>query len=141
MRAVTISGYQQEGAAQVIYAQSGKRIISAIVAEDAVDRLQNGDYSTDAETGSQWRPVTLTAWVENANLRADAQPLWDYGNALNNAYCGGCHAVVPAGHFTANQWPSIVNGMVSRTSMDDAGKLMLTYYLQNHAKDVKGGQP
>ena len=30
--------------------------------------------------------------------------------------------------------------MVSRTSMDDAGKLMLTYYLQNHAKDVKGGQ-
>jgi cytochrome c-type protein torY len=25
--------------------------------------------------------------------------------------------------------------------MDDAGKLMLTYYLQNHAKDVKGGQP
>ena len=141
MRAVTISGYQQEGAAQVIYAQSGKRIISAIVAEDAVDRLQNGDYSTDAETGSQWRPVTLTAWVENANLLADAQPLWDYGNALNNAYCGGCHAVVPAGHFTANQWPSIVNGMVSRTSMDDAGKLMLTYYLQNHAKDVKGGQP
>ena len=141
MRAVTISGYQQEGAAQVIYAQSGKRIISAIVAEDAIDRLQNGDYSTDAETGSQWRPVTLTAWVENANLLADAQPLWDYGNALNNAYCGGCHAVVPAGHFTANQWPSIVNGMVSRTSMDDAGKLMLTYYLQNHAKDVKGGQP
>ena len=63
------------------------------------------------------------------------------GNALNNAYCGGCHAVVPAEHFTANQWPSIVNGMVSRTSMDDAGKLMLTYYLQNHAKDVKGGQP
>ncbi|WP_455002204.1 NapC/NirT family cytochrome c [Cardiobacterium hominis] len=138
MRAVTISGYQQEGAAQVIYAQSGKRIISAIVAEEAIDRLQNGEYTTDTETGSQWRPVTLTAWVENANLLADAQPLWDYGNALNGAYCGGCHAVVPADHYTANQWPSIVNGMVSRTSMDDAGKLMLTYYLQNHAKDVKG---
>ena len=138
MRAVTITGYQQEGAEQVIYARSGKRIISAIVAEDALSRLQNGEYTTDDATGSQWRPVTLTAWVENRNLLADAQPLWDYGNMLNNAYCGGCHAVVPAGHFTANQWPSIVNGMVSRTSMDDAGKTMLTYYLQNHAKDLTG---
>ena len=141
MREIRLQGFQQEEATQVIYAQSGKRIITAIVAEDSIARIAGGDYALDAETGSQWRAVTFNGWIDNASLLADAQPLWQYGDELNNAYCGGCHAVIPAGHFNANQWPAIVNGMVSRTSMDDTAKLMLTYYLQHHAKDMTGGHP
>lgn len=71
-------------------------------------------------------------------MLADVQPLWDYGNELNNAYCGGCHAVVPAGHYTANQWPSVVNGMAKRTSISEAAQQVLTYTLQNHGKDMTG---
>ena len=141
MRAITLHGFQQEGANQVIYAQQGKRIIAAIVEESAASHVQGGDYVLDADTDSQWRPVTFSGWIDNSQLLADAAPLWHYGDELNNAYCGGCHAVIPAGHYNANQWPAIVNGMVSRTSMDDAAKLMLTYYLQQHAKDMTGGHP
>ncbi|MDO5091293.1 MAG: NapC/NirT family cytochrome c [Cardiobacteriaceae bacterium] len=141
MRAITLHGFQQEGATQVIYAQSGKRIITGIVEESAFDRIEGGDYAVDADTDSQWRPVTFSGWVAADGLLADAEALWHYGDELNNAYCGGCHAVIPAGHYLANQWPPIVNGMVSRTSMDDSAKLMLTYYLQHHAKDMTGGHP
>lgn len=141
MRAITLRGFQQEGSNQVIYAQSGKRIITAIVEDSAFDRIEGGEYAIDPDTDSQWRPVTFSGWVAAGELLADAEALWHYGNELNNAYCGGCHAVIPAGHYTANQWPPIVNGMVSRTSMDDTAKLMLTYYLQHHAKDMTGGHP
>lgn len=139
MRQVSIDGYQQQGAEQVLYAVNGKRIIGAVVDSQWLDNIQPlGDYQVDTATGSYWRPIRLTVWVSASHMLDRLEPLWAYGNELNNAYCGGCHAVIPGGHFSANQWPSIVNGMTSRTSMDEAGQLVLTYYLQHHGKDMGG---
>jgi len=138
MLEVEISGYQQENAQQIVYAGFGKRIISAILSEDAVNNLRTGEYRDDEASGNKWREVTFEAWVNSDHLLASQEPLWEYGTDLNNSFCGGCHAVIEASHFTANQWPSIVTGMADRTSISDSARLILTYYLQNHAKDQGG---
>jgi len=138
MLAVEIKGFQQESAQQVVYAGFGKRIISAILSEDAVAGLQTGEYRHDEASGNQWREVTFDAWVSSDHLLDSQEPLWAYGADLNDSFCGGCHAVIEAPHFTANQWPSIVTGMADRTSISDSAQQILTYYLQNHAKDQRG---
>lgn len=139
LQQVKLSGYQQQGAEQVLYAEFGKRIVGAVLDDQLLDQLKvEGDYKLDAGSNSNWRPVSVNAWVNKDKLIDNVDALWSYGNELNNAYCGGCHAVIPADHYTANQWPSIVEGMVGRTSLNEADQMMLTYYLQYDAKDMKG---
>lgn len=139
MRQVQIDGFQQEGATQVIYAQHGKRIIAAVINDNLLETIiPQGDFQHHEASDANWRPVQFSAWISAEHMLSDVQALWDYGNELNNAYCGGCHAVIPAHHYNANQWPAIVNGMANRTSINENGKLVLTYYLQNHSKDATG---
>ncbi|PNK60166.1 NapC/NirT family cytochrome c [Psychrobacter sp. FDAARGOS_221] len=139
MQQLKVEGFQQQGAEQVIYTAFGKRIVGAVLNDELLDKLEvNGDYTLDKDSNSQWRPVSITAWAKKDNLIDDVDGLWAYGNELNNAYCGGCHAVIPASHYTANQWAPIVEGMVGRTSLSESDQMVLTYYLQNAAKDMKG---
>lgn len=142
MLQVNIKGYQQESAEQVVYASFGKRIISVIVDnQDLLANLQTGDYVDDEASGNRWREVSFDAWVGADHLLASLEPVWEYGEDLNQSFCSGCHAVIGPSHYTANQWPAIVTGMVDRTSISDYGSTILTYYLQNHAKDIGGEHP
>jgi len=135
MLQVEIKGYQQEAAQQVVYAGFGQRIISAVLNDDAITGLQTGEYRDDEASGSKWREVSFNAWVGSDHLLDSQEPIWEYGADLNHGFCSGCHAVIGPSHYTANQWPAIVKGMADRTSITDSARLILTYYLQNHAKD------
>ena len=51
-----------------------------------------------------------------------------------------CHPGHPSTEFTANQWPSIVKSMVTRTAMTKEENYLVTQYLQKHAKDMNQGE-
>lgn len=133
-RQVRIEGFQQEGVESMIYGIKGQRLVLAILNQKGVDKLTTGDYQEDSETGIKWRKVSLRGWIGKEALLDNLKPLWDYGTKLNDSYCAGCHSVIHGDHFTANQWVGIIKGMAERTSISDSELLLLTLYLQNHAK-------
>lgn len=131
-RKVQISGFQPPDVEQVIYRNAGKRIIAATIA----DTQQLKPLSGAAVNDAGWNQRKITGWINAEGMVDEIQPIWDYGEELNNAYCGSCHAVMGPEDYTANQWPAMVNAYADRTSISDADKLLLTFYLQTHANDM-----
>ena len=135
-RTVELEGFQMQGAEQVIYMGRGQRSIIASLSDDAQAAVQAGTYEAD-EYGNEWRPVTLTAEITDPVLD-DTAPLWSYAQELDNVYCSGCHAIIPASHFTVNAWGPINRGMADRTDISDLNFEILTKYFQYHALDIAG---
>jgi trimethylamine-N-oxide reductase cytochrome c-type subunit TorC len=48
-----------------------------------------------------------------------------------------CHSLHEVNHYTANQWPSLFQSMISRTPIENDDVWMITQYLQKHASDMK----
>lgn len=67
---------------------------------------------------------------------ASREPMWDYARKLDNVYCAGCHAPIPANHFTLNAWPSVAKGMGARTNISENELDILSRYFQYNAKDM-----
>ncbi|WNK20819.1 NapC/NirT family cytochrome c [Halomonas piscis] len=131
-RQVRVNGYQPPDADRILYRHPGKRILSASIADAGQQRLSVEADDNDAG----WERAQLTGWVKADAMVADAQAIWDYGEELNNAYCGSCHSVKGPKDYTANQWPSMVDAYADRTSISDNDKALLTFYLQTHASDM-----
>ncbi len=135
-RQVELSGYQMQGAEQVLYMGEGQRAIIAALTKDGESALKAGEFKADAY-GNQWRPVSLVATIE-APVLDSQQPLWNYAEQLDNVFCSTCHAKIPANHFTVNAWPSVAKGMGDRTSISAEDLEILTKFFQYNAKDVVG---
>jgi trimethylamine-N-oxide reductase cytochrome c-type subunit TorC len=135
---VKFSGWQQEGAERVFYAAQGKRIFSAALTPDALEKVTQGSSLTDADTGQKWTQSALTGWIENSGLTADLQKLWDYGGELFSGSCALCHTLPSAGTYLANQWIGNLNAMKRNISLDDEQYRFLQKYLQMHAQDTAG---
>lgn len=133
---VALSGWQQDGVPGVIYAAPGKRIISAIVAEESLPHIITLGSQPDRQTGMQWHQVQLNLWVSAGALIGDRQKIWQYAAGLMTANCTGCHGLTPLDHYTANQWIGVIKGMAPRTSLDQEQLRLLTQYVQQHASDM-----
>ena len=133
----TIHGWQQTGAESVVYLDLGKRITVALLDEDARNNVQVLQTKHDEVTDSEWKEVNVAVNVAKAKMSSDLTALSQYGNNLNQNNCSGCHAVIGADHYTANQWIGVVNSMKDRTSMNKDEVRALTIYLQRNAKDMK----
>lgn len=131
-RRVRLDGFQPPEVERVIYRRPGKRIVMAAIEETESPLLTRS--AGDNDPG--WQRARLSGWVRADAMVASAAPIWDYGRELNNAYCGSCHSIKEAGSYTANQWPSMVNAYTGRTSITEADKTLLTFYLQTHANDM-----
>ncbi|WP_419722247.1 NapC/NirT family cytochrome c [Serratia fonticola] len=135
-RQVEIRGSQMQGTEQIIYYAAGQRMVLASLNEKGVQAVKALTEWQQDDYGNQWRDVTLQGeW--SAPALADREPLWDYARKLDNVYCAGCHAPIPAHHFTLNAWPSVAKGMGARTNIDDSEMDILTRYFQYNAKDIK----
>lgn len=137
---VTVTGWQQDGVDAVIYAARGKRILSALLGDDAKAALKVGESFTDESTNITWHQVSLTVWLDNGKLLDNDKPLWDYSSQLMSANCTGCHGLTPLDHFNSNQWIGVIKGMESHTSLTKEQSRILTQYVQKHASDMKGGE-
>lgn len=131
-RQVRIEGYQPPDVDQVIYRHPGKRILAVTLAGSGKELVTREAGDNDAD----WERTNIAGWVKTGAMVANAQPLWNYGEELNNAYCGSCHTVKGPKDYTANQWPGMVDAYADRTSISDSDKALLTFYLQTHANDM-----
>lgn len=134
-RRVEVRGSQMQGSEQVIYYAAGQRLILASLSEKGQQALNVlSDWKKD-EYGNAWRDVALQGeW--KAPALASREPLWDYARKLDNVYCAGCHAPIPAKHFTLNAWPSVAKGMGARTNISENELDILSRYFQYNAKDI-----
>ncbi|KGQ69451.1 nitrate reductase [Chelonobacter oris] len=132
----TVNGWQQAGAESLIYQQMGKRIIVAVVDDDAKSQITVLKTVHDDITDSDWHEVNIALSVDKAALTSDINALNQYGKSLDQTHCSTCHAPIAADHYTANQWVGVINSMKDRTSMNDEEVRTITLYLQHFAKDM-----
>ena len=134
-RLVEIRGSQMQGSEQVIYYAAGQRLILASLSEKGQQSLKIlSDWKKD-DYGNAWRDVLLQGEWSGSAL-ASREPMWDYARKLDNVYCAGCHAPIPANHFTLNAWPSVAKGMGARTNISETELDILSRYFQYNAKDM-----
>ncbi|WP_204357280.1 NapC/NirT family cytochrome c, partial [Haemophilus influenzae] len=132
----TLHGWQQVGAEAVVYQELGKRIMLALLDEDARNHVQVLKTVHDAVTDSDWKEINVAVNVKKEKMTSDLAALNQYGSQLNQTQCSSCHAAISADHYTANQWIGVVNSMKDRTSMNKDEVRALTIYLQRNAKDM-----
>lgn len=132
----TLKGWQQVGAESIVYMELGKRIILALLEEDAKDQVNVLKTVQDDITDSEWKEVTLELSIPQDKLTPNLVALNQIGNKLNQTHCSGCHAVIEANHYTANQWIGVVNSMKDRTALTAEEVRALTIYLQRNSKDM-----
>jgi len=135
---VKISGWQQEGAERVLYAQQGKRIFVAALGSDAAEKVVPGRVVVDPDTDQKWTEVTLSAWTMAGDLVGDPAKLEAYGAEMFNSSCGLCHAAPQTGHYLANQWIGNLNAMKRFIALDDEQYRFLQKWVQLHAQDTGG---
>ena len=136
---VRLDGWQQDEVPSILYAAAGKRIISAVLNEEAIKAITFDQTWTDSPTGTLWHQVSLTFWLPSAQLVEDRQAIWQYASGLMSSNCTGCHGLTQLDHFTANQWTGVMKGMASRTSLDKEQLRLLTQFAQYHASDMQPG--
>lgn len=133
-----LQGWQQTGAESIVYMALGKRIILALLEEEAKQQVAVLKTVQDDITESEWKEVELSITIPQDKLTANLTALNQIGNKLNQTHCSGCHAVIEADHFTANQWIGVVNSMKDRTALTAEEVRALTIYLQRNSKDMLG---
>ncbi|MGY4677513.1 NapC/NirT family cytochrome c [Pasteurella sp. P03HT] len=134
----TLQGWQQSGAESIVYMALGKRIILALLEEEAKEQASVIKTVHDDVTDSEWREVAFTITVPQDKITSDLAALNQFGNKLNQTHCSACHAVIEADHYTANQWIGVVNSMKDRTALTSEEVRALTIYLQRNSKDMVG---
>ncbi|MSE29788.1 cytochrome C, partial [Escherichia coli] len=131
-----VHGWQQDGVTEAFYAARGKRIMSALLGEEARKALKVSGSVTDEETKQVWHEVDLQVWLPAKNLIGDQQKIWSYASELMANNCTGCHGLTELNRFNANQWIGVVKGMSGRTSLTQEQVRLLTQYVQKHASDM-----
>lgn len=128
---IRVSGYYNESAPNVIYFSPTARIFTLAFAKTAkfdakLSKRDNGKY-----TG-----ITTTVYTTKGGFEPSVKPLFDKANKLFSENCGICHALHPSTQYPANQWPSLLKSMISRTAIDKKDEWLVIQYLQKHSKDV-----
>ena len=135
---VKVSGWQQEGAERIVYAEQGKRIFVAALGSDTVEKVTRGKTITDPDTEQKWTEASFTAWVKPDLMVSDGKRVDAYGAEMFNASCGLCHAAPQTGHYLANQWIGVLNAMKRFVSLDDERFRFLQKWVQLKAQDTGG---
>lgn len=129
---VQIEGFVKNGRENAVYFVPKKRILVAALKKGGGYKLKS--ISQDGD----WKKVSFTAYTKNDKLTKDLPTLNKEAHKLFSENCGLCHALHPTTEFTANQWPSMIKAMKSRTPLTKDQVFLVTQYLQKHAKDIKG---
>ncbi|QIW15457.1 nitrate reductase [Pasteurellaceae bacterium RH1A] len=132
----TVKGWQQAGAESVVYLDLGKRVMVALLGDDAQGKVNVVKTVYDDVTASDWKEINFEVTAPKTAVTANIAALNNFGNNLNQTHCSGCHAPIGADHYTANQWIGVVNSMKDRTSMTADDVRAVTIYLQRNGKDM-----
>lgn len=84
-----------------------------------------------SETQVQWLQTNRNATVTTTEL--------EQGKTLYADNCQQCHELHLPERYTLAEWNSIFPNMAPKTSLDEAGKKKVLYYLEAGAADVVTG--
>jgi hypothetical protein len=125
---VRVDGWQQEPGARAVYARRGVRMLSLILTQEAARHV--------AASGTDWRAVRVTGWLDGSGLVAARERLWQAVARLDGASCGGCHAVKPPATLTVARWAGMMSTGRHRTMLDEDRAALLLRWLQMGASDA-----
>lgn len=148
---VELKGWQPNDSSMVLYQEKGKRILMAVINEEAQnealvydevqqDTASSEDGLVDESEGEKWRSLTLTAWIDSTQINLDLAELWDYSAKEYLQACTACHSAPRETDYTANQWIGTMNSMKHYTTLNDDEYNMILTYLQNHARDFRADE-
>ena len=136
---IELEGYMKDGVDSAVYFSVGKRILIA-----GLSKSGNFDFKTIStskdEEGIEWKKVSFIAYTKNDNLTDDLDALYKSAQTIFTNNCAICHPAHGTHEYTANQWPSIVKSMITRTAMTKEENYLVTQYLQKHASDIEKGE-
>ncbi len=128
------SGYIQDGVENAIYYVPSRRILVA-----GMSKGTKYDYEvleTLKDGGKTWKKIKVQLLSNATDFTQDENSLYKKAEELYSNNCALCHAKHDIKHYTANQWPSILNSMLSRTAIPKAESYLVIQYLQKNAKDM-----
>ena len=128
-----ITGYQNPVAGNIIYFANGQRIFSLAFSKTAKTNIKIVQVGKDGA----WNLVSTEAYTTKGDFEKNVEPMYTKANKLYSDNCSMCHSLHEVNHYTANQWPSLFQSMISRTPIENDDVWMITQYLQKHASDMK----
>lgn len=136
---VRVSGWQQDGVGQIVYALKGQRIFSATVSKRHLDAVAQDSSEMDENTDILWHQVHLEGWMSKEGLLQDEKKLWAYTQEMYSSSCSVCHVLHEPDHFLANQWLGTLKAMRDFTPLSKGEIRILQKYLQFNSHDTAGG--
>ena len=132
---ITIRGFKNPAVNDVVYYSDSERVIAAAFAKTAkidykmIEKGENG----------KWDKVEVSVYADKGGFENELAPMFARADQLYKDNCGICHTAHATDHYKANQWPSLVKSMLSRTAIDKKDEWLITQYLQKHSSDVSAG--
>ena len=130
---IAIRGYQNPDVKNVIYYSDSQRVIAAAFSKTAnieTRLLEKGK-------GGKWDKVEVSVYTEEGGFGDGLEAMFEKAGQIYNENCSICHALPEPSHSKANQWPSLLQSMLSRTAIDKKDEWLVIQYLQKHSEDVK----
>lgn len=134
---IVINGWRKRiGAGRVIYRDFGINILSAQLTKAAAKHdgtIKVFEEKQDPMTGLTWQRVEVTVWTAKDYLLTGDDQLWSYAKDTYSTSCSVCHTQPEPGHFDANTWPGMFQGMLAFVNMDHDTTALVQKYLQEHS--------
>ncbi|MGX3011380.1 hypothetical protein ACWIUD_07455 [Helicobacter sp. 23-1044] len=131
---VEISGWIEDGVPNAVYFVPNRRILVAGIDKKAQYDFTQIDSIEDG--GKKWIQIKAKFLTEKDGFGDDLEAMYKSAEEMYQTNCGICHKLHDKKEFNANQWPSMINSMLSRTAISKEESYLLIQYLQKNAKDM-----
>lgn len=135
---IEIAGWRKaKGFGRVIQEDFGLNISSAILTKDfsQSEEVNVGESKEDELTGLPWEEVSLAVWAKKESFVDDYEPVWNKVGQAYTSNCSTCHTQPDEGHFSANGWVGMLDGMLAFVNFDRDTEALVLKYLQKHSSD------
>lgn len=132
---VQFEGYIQDGVPNAIYFAPNRRILVAGIAKN----IKFDDFETLESLKIEdkiWKKISVILLTDEVEFTTDLDSLYKKAETMYLENCSICHKLHDKKEFSANQWPSVVNSMLSRTAISKPDSYVLIQFLQKNAKDM-----
>ncbi len=131
---IEISGWIEDGVPSAIYFAPNRRILVAGIDKKTQYKFDDGKSVEDG--GKKWIQIKAKFLTDKDGFSENLDSLYKSAEEMFNTNCAICHKLHDKKEFNANQWPSMINSMLSRTAISKEESYLLIQYLQKNAKDM-----
>lgn len=131
---IEISGWIEDGVPSAVYFAPNRRILVAGINKSTQYKFDDGKSVEDG--GKKWIQIKAKFLTEKDGFSDDVNSMYKSAEEMYVTNCSICHKLHDKKEFNANQWPSMINSMLSRTAISKEESYLLIQYLQKNAKDM-----